>query len=104
MAASAAVAIKRKSRKASVRLSGVQDSLEIAKERGLLEGGRTQMIRGRMPASLVAEAKRNSGIKSDSKLIEAALAKMAVADDYGAWLVSQRGTIKTDLNLDDYLL
>jgi hypothetical protein len=40
-------------------------------------------VRGSMPSALVAQAKKKTGIQSDSKLIEAALANIAVADDYG---------------------
>jgi hypothetical protein len=53
-----------------------------------------------MPAGLVEQAKRRSGITSDSKLLEAALANLAVADDYWQWLHSQRGTINPDLDLE----
>jgi hypothetical protein len=80
--------------------SRVQDALSIAQGKGLLAGGRTVTIRGRMPEALVAQARRKTGIKSDSKLLEAALASIAVADEYGAWLVSQRGTVNPDLDLE----
>ena len=58
------------------------------------------MIRGRMPEELVAQAKRRTGITSDSKLLEAALAYIAVADDYAEWLISQRGTVDPALDLE----
>jgi hypothetical protein len=58
------------------------------------------MIRGRMPEELVAQAKRKSGISSDSKLLEAALANLAVADDYADWLISQRETVDPALDLE----
>lgn len=58
------------------------------------------MIRGRMPEELVAQAKRKTGITSDSKLLEAALANIVVADDYAEWLVSQRGTIHPSVDLE----
>jgi hypothetical protein len=53
-----------------------------------------------MPEELVAEAKRKTGIISDSKLLETALANLAVADDYAEWLFSQRGTIDPALDLE----
>jgi len=53
-----------------------------------------------MPEELVAQAKRKSGISSDSKLLEAALASLAVADDYADWLISQRGTVDPALDLE----
>jgi len=53
-----------------------------------------------MPEKLVAEAKRKTGITSDTKLLEAALANIVVADDYAEWLYSQRGTIDPSLELE----
>jgi hypothetical protein len=76
------------------------DALSIAEQQGLLSGGRTLIVRGRMPSLLVEQAKKKSGIQSDSKLIEAALANIVVADDYGDWLLAQRGTVSKDLDLE----
>ncbi len=80
--------------------SRFRDVVAIAEHRGLLAGGRTLMVRGRMPVGLVAEAKRRSGITSDSKLVEAALANIAVEDEYWDWMASQRGTVRADLDLE----
>jgi len=74
--------------------------LAFAEQRGLLQGRRTQVVRGRMPKALVATAKARTGIKSDTKLLEVALANLAMADDYMEWLWSQRGTIPKDLDLE----
>ena len=76
------------------------DALSIAEQQGLLSGGRTLVVRGRMPSLLVEHAKKKSGIQSDSKLIEAALANIVVADDYADWLLAQRGTLNRDLDLE----
>ena len=76
------------------------DALSIAEQQGLLSGGRTLVVRGRMPSLLVEQAKKKSGIQSDSKLIEAALANIVVADDYADWLLAQRGTVSKDLDLE----
>jgi hypothetical protein len=76
------------------------DALSIAEQQGLLSGGRTLTVRGRMPSLLVEQAKKKTGIQSDSKLIEAALASIAVADEYGDWLLAQRGTVSKDLDLE----
>jgi hypothetical protein len=78
----------------------LREILTVAEERGLLSGSRTHVIRGRMPVGLVKQAKLKSGISSDSKLLEAALASLAVSDDYAQWLVAQRGTIRAGLDLD----
>ena len=76
------------------------DALTIARETGLLRGGRTKLVRGRMPDALVARAKARSGVHSDTKLIEVALANLAVADEYPSWLLAQRGKISKDLDLE----
>jgi hypothetical protein len=76
------------------------DALSIAEQQGLLSGGRTLVVRGRMPSALVEQAKKKSGIQSDSKLIEAALANIVAADDYADWLLAQQGTVSKDLDLE----
>ena len=75
-------------------------ALTMAEQTGLLHGARTQIIRGRMPKALVDKAKERAGVHSDTKLIEVALATLAVADDYPDWLLSQRGTISKDVDLE----
>jgi hypothetical protein len=78
----------------------LREVLTIAEERGLLSGSRTHVLRGRMPVGLVQQAKLKSGISSDSKLLEAALANLAVSDDYAQWLLAQRGTINPEFDLE----
>jgi hypothetical protein len=78
----------------------LREVLSIAEERGLLAGSRTHVLRGRMPVGLVQQAKLKSGISSDSKLLEAALANLAVSDDYAQWLLEQRGTVNPELDLE----
>jgi hypothetical protein len=78
----------------------IGDALSIAQQQGLLSGGRTLTVRGRMPSRLVEQAKKKTGISSDSKLLEAALANIVVADDYADWLLAHRGTISKDLDLE----
>jgi Sec-independent protein translocase protein TatA len=88
-------------RKAANDASGrFRDALAIAEETGLLKGARTELVRGRMPKALVARAKARTGVQSDTKLIEVALATLAVADEYPDWLISQRGTVSKDLDLE----
>src|ERR1035437_10943770 len=77
-----------------------QEVLTIAREKGLLKGARTELVRGRMPKALVAQAKARSGVESDTKLIELALANLAVADEYPTWLLPQQRSISKDLDLE----
>jgi len=72
----------------------------IAEKEGLLQGERTQVVRGRMPEALVARAKKRTGIDSDTDLIEVALASIAVADDYADWLLSRRGVVDREAELE----
>jgi len=53
-----------------------------------------------MPDALVTKAKARSGVNSDTKLIEVALANLAVADEYSSWLLAERGKISKDLDLE----
>lgn len=102
MAPATAVQVPRSSRRRKPAVNGgrLGDALSIAEEQGLLSGGRTLIVRGRMPSLLVEQAKKKTGIQSDSKLIEAALASLAVADEYAEWLLAQRGTVSKDLDLE----
>jgi len=45
-------------KKSIIRDQRTEDSLKIAAQQGLLEGGRTRTIRGRMPSGLVEQAKK----------------------------------------------
>ncbi len=78
--------------------SRIGDALAIVEEQGLLTGGRTHTVRGRMPSLLVEQAKRKTGIQSDSKLLEAALANIVAGDDYAEWLLAQKNTVSKDLD------
>lgn len=78
----------------------LKEIMTIAESEGLLRGERTQIVRGRMPRALVARAKTRTGIASDTDLIEVALAHIAVADDYPEWLLSQRGTVPPEVDLE----
>ncbi len=82
------------------RSKKLREVMTIAEEEGLLRGERTQVVRGRMPKELVARAKKRTGIDSDTKLIEIALAHVAVEDDYADWLLSRRGVIGREADLE----
>lgn len=86
--------------KQTVRSHRFGDALSIAEQQGLLSGGRTRTLRGRMPSQLVERAKKKTGIQSDSKLIEAALANIVAEDEYADWLLAQKGTVSKDLDLE----
>ena len=67
-----------------------------ARDAGLLRGDNSH-IGARVPHLLVEEAKARTGIASTTDLVEYALAKVALEDDFGAKLVARKGSIA---NLD----
>jgi hypothetical protein len=89
--------------KPATRSSRYNDALSIAGQQGLLSGGRTLTVRGRIPSLLVEQARKKTGIQSDSKLIEVALANIVATDEYADWLLAQRGTVSKELDLEFYL-
>lgn len=80
--------------------SRLREIMVMAEEQGLLRGERTQVVRGRMPEALVTRAKKRTGINSDTDLIEVALANIAVEDDYADWLLSRRGAVSREADID----
>jgi hypothetical protein len=80
--------------------SRLREILVIAEQEGLLRGERTKVVRGRMPEALVTRAKKRTGINSDTDLIEVALANLAVEDDYADWLLSRRGSVSREADLE----
>jgi hypothetical protein len=87
-------------RRSAVSSRKFHDVLMMAEREGLLRGERTKVIRGRMPEALVSEAKKRTGIESDTDLIEVALANIAVGDDYAEWLLSRRGSVDPEVELE----
>jgi hypothetical protein len=73
---------------------------QLAQQRGLIRRGeKHRMVSARMSEALLAEAKRRTGITSDSELLEVALAGLAVGADFGEWLLAQRGRLPRDFRL-----
>jgi hypothetical protein len=73
--------------------------VDAARELGLL-GGESSRIGARIRYDLVAAAKLRSGITSDTELLEYALAKVALEDDFGTKLVARKGRITKDIDLE----
>ena len=90
----------RRARLSTARSGRLREVMTIAEQEGLLSGERTLVVRGRMPRALVARAKNRTGLNSDTELIEVALANLAVEDDYVDWLLSQRGTVSPEVDLE----
>jgi hypothetical protein len=73
--------------------------LATAKDAGLLAGV-SGCIAGRIHKQLIAAAKARSGIKSDTELLEYALARVALEDDFGRKLLARAETVPRDLDLE----
>jgi hypothetical protein len=55
---------------------------------------------GKNARSSRGKSKKRAGIDSDTKLIEVALANIAVADDYADWLLSRSGAVASGADLE----
>lgn len=81
-----------------VRGTMVEAVMAAAERSGLLreKGGR---IGGRVSPALVAQAKAQTGIQTDTDLIEFALASVALEDKFAESFKAVRGTVDPDLKL-----
>jgi Arc/MetJ family transcription regulator len=75
-------------------------TLESARAAGLLGGAKNARVAGRVSAELVAAAKKSADLSSDSDVIEIALAKLALEDDFGAKLVRNKGAVPRELDIE----
>jgi hypothetical protein len=73
--------------------------LETARREGLLAGVNNR-IAARIRKPLIDAAKARSGIKSDTELLEYALACVALEDDFVRTLFALEGSIPQDINLE----
>ena len=74
-------------------------SLARAREAGVLDQPKDLAIRCRVPAALVEQARRASGIEETSELVRVALAHLAYEDEFAGWFAAQAGTIPADIDL-----
>lgn len=73
--------------------------LGTARNTGLLAGA-SGRIAGRIRKKLITAAKARSGIKSDTELLEYALACVALEDDFGQKLLRLKGSVPQDIDLE----
>jgi DNA-binding transcriptional MocR family regulator len=76
----------------------VEATMQAARQSGLLgeKGGR---IGGRVSPALIKQAKRQTGIQTDTDLIEFALATVALEDHFADAFKESRGKIDPNLKL-----
>lgn len=80
----------------ALRLAHAMTALD---RRQVLAGRRSLKISVRVDPGLLVAARAQSGMAGDSDLVNAALALMAAPGDFGAWLVSQSGTMSKDFEI-----
>lgn len=74
--------------------------LEQAKAVGLLGTAKNTRLSGRVSSELIEAAKKRAHVTSDTELLELALSRLALEDDFGARLVGRKGSISADLDLE----
>jgi hypothetical protein len=72
--------------------------MDAAARSGLLKD-KNSRIAGRVSAALIEQAKRRTGIESDTDLIEFALASIALEDSFAEAFKASRGKVDPDLKL-----
>lgn len=85
-------------RSATVGNARFEAVMKAAEHSGLL-GEKSKRIGGRISPALVEQAKKHTGIETDTDLIEFALANVALDDNFGATFRKTRGTVDPDLKL-----
>ncbi|SEH31063.1 hypothetical protein [Rhizobium sp. NFR12] len=73
--------------------------LEQAKAAGLLGAAKNTRVSGRVPSELIEAAKKRAHVTSDTELLELALSRLALEDDFGVRLVARKGSIPSDIDL-----
>ncbi|MGX5844494.1 hypothetical protein ACWGTI_27650 [Mesorhizobium sp. ArgA1] len=73
--------------------------LEQAKAVGLLGNAKNTRLSGRVPSELIEAAKKRAHVTSDTELLELALSRLALEDDFGVRLVGRKGSIPMDIDL-----
>ena len=96
----------RNRRRASKNVQGFQEEgqgrfelvMEAAERAGLREK-KSSRIAGRVSPALMEQAKKRTGIESDTDLIELALANIALEDDFAEAFKASRGKVDPELKL-----
>ncbi|PYE89518.1 hypothetical protein [Phyllobacterium leguminum] len=73
--------------------------VKVARQTGLI-GEKSARIAGRVSPILVEEAKKRTGLQSDTDLIEFALANVAIEDNFAEEFKKLEGTVDPTLDLE----
>lgn len=84
---------------ADIALARNRALLEQARAVGLLGPAKSARLSGRVSSELIEAARKRAHVTSDTELLELALSRLALEDDFGARLVARKGSIAPDLDL-----
>ena len=73
---------------------------EHARAVGLLGSAKDARVSGWLPASLIEAAKKRAHVASDRELLEIALSRLTLEDDFGVKLLRHKGAIKPSIDLE----
>ena len=79
----------------------VERILEVARSEGFISrSDKDAKVSGRVHRSLLDAAKQRTGLTSETALLEYALAKVAIEDNFGERLARLRGSVSKDVDLE----
>jgi hypothetical protein len=79
----------------------VERLLKVARSEGFIPpSDKDARVSGRVHRSLLNAAKQRTGLTSETALLEYALAKVAIEDDFGEQFARLRGSISEDVGLE----
>jgi len=83
-----------------ITLARVEFALSTLAASGKLKGSRSERLSARVDPRLIKAARTKTGLNNDSELVNAALAVLAAADDFGPWFAAQAGRLPKDFELE----
>jgi hypothetical protein len=79
----------------------VERVITAARDEGLISSSdKDARVSGRVHRTLLEAAKKRAGLTSETALIEYALAKVAIEDDFGEYFARLRGSVSQDVDLE----
>lgn len=82
-------------------VANVDRVIATARAEGLIQPtDKDARVSGRVHRSLLDAAKQRAGLTSETALLEYALAKVALEDDFGDYFARLRGSVSRDVDLE----
>ncbi|MDX2141950.1 MAG: hypothetical protein SFV19_01230 [Rhodospirillaceae bacterium] len=75
-------------------------ALDQARAAGLLRGPRTDKVGGRFNRALLDKARARTRVTSDTELLELALVRLALDDDFGRKALKRKGRVPAGIELE----